>query len=226
MSSQYYIKASDIKKIYKMGKEEVAALRGVSLEINEGEYIAITGPSGSGKSTLLHIVGCLDVPSDGKYNFKGKETSKLSDKELSRLRNKDIGFVFQFFYLLPRENVLHNVELPLFYRNIAQKEREDMAISALEKVDMEHRIKHIPSELSGGERQRVAIARALVGEPDLILADEPTGNLDTKTGAEIVSLFEKLNEEGKTVIIITHEYSIAERADRVLTLIDGKIEGE
>ncbi len=226
MSSQYYIKASDIKKIYKMGKEEVAALRGVSLEINEGEYIAITGPSGSGKSTLLHIVGCLDVPSDGKYNFKGKETNKLSDKELSRLRNKDIGFVFQFFYLLPRENVLHNVELPLFYRNIAQKEREDMAISALEKVDMEHRIKHIPSELSGGERQRVAIARALVGEPDLILADEPTGNLDTKTGAEIVSLFEKLNEEGKTVIIITHEYSIAERADRVLTLIDGKIEGE
>jgi putative ABC transport system ATP-binding protein len=225
MSSQY-IKASDIKKIYKMGKEEVAALRGVSLEINEGEYIAITGPSGSGKSTLLHIVGCLDVPSDGKYNFKGKETSKLSDKELSRLRNKDIGFVFQFFYLLPRENVLHNVELPLFYRNITQKEREDMAISALEKVDMEHRIKHIPSELSGGERQRVAIARALVGEPDLILADEPTGNLDTKTGAEIVSLFEKLNEEGKTVIIITHEYSIAERADRVLTLIDGKIEGE
>lgn len=225
MSSQY-IKASDIKKIYKMGKEEVAALRGVSLEINEGEYIAITGPSGSGKSTLLHIVGCLDVPSDGKYNFKGKETNKLSDKELSRLRNKDIGFVFQFFYLLPRENVLHNVELPLFYRNIAQKEREDMAISALEKVDMEHRIKHIPSELSGGERQRVAIARALVGEPDLILADEPTGNLDTKTGAEIVSLFEKLNEEGKTVIIITHEYSIAERADRVLTLIDGKIEGE
>lgn len=225
MSSQY-IKASDIKKIYKMGKEEVAALRGVSLEINEGEYIAITGPSGSGKSTLLHIVGCLDVPSDGKYNFKGKETSKLSDKELSRLRNKDIGFVFQFFYLLPRENVLHNVELPLFYRNIAQKEREDMAISALEKVDMEHRIKHIPSELSGGERQRVAIARALVGEPDLILADEPTGNLDTKTGAEIVSLFEKLNEEGKTVIIITHEYSIAERADRVLTLIDGKIEGD
>jgi putative ABC transport system ATP-binding protein len=209
-----------------MGKEEVAALRGVSLEINEGEYIAITGPSGSGKSTLLHIVGCLDVPSDGKYNFKGKETSKLSDKELSRLRNKDIGFVFQFFYLLPRENVLHNVELPLFYRNITQKEREDMAISALEKVDMEHRIKHIPSELSGGERQRVAIARALVGEPDLILADEPTGNLDTKTGAEIVSLFEKLNEEGKTVIIITHEYSIAERADRVLTLIDGKIEGE
>lgn len=225
MNSQY-IKASDIKKIYKMGKEEVAALRGVSLEINEGEYIAITGPSGSGKSTLLHIVGCLDVPSDGKYNFKGKETSKLSDKELSRLRNKDIGFVFQFFYLLPRENVLHNVELPLFYRNITQKEREDMAISALEKVDMEHRIKHIPSELSGGERQRVAIARALVGEPDLILADEPTGNLDTKTGAEIVSLFEKLNEEGKTVIIITHEYSIAERADRVLTLIDGKIEGE
>jgi putative ABC transport system ATP-binding protein len=222
--NDFLIEAESIKKIYKVGEQETSALRGISLEIKEGEYIAVTGPSGSGKSTLLHILGCLDLPTSGNYKFKGKEISNLKDIELSKIRNREIGFVFQFFNLLPREDSLHNVELPLIYRNIPDTKRKKMAISALEKINMLHRSNHLPNELSGGERQRVAIARAIVAEPELILADEPTGNLDSKTGEEIISLFENLHKEGKTVIIVTHESSIAEKAGRVIRLKDGMIE--
>jgi len=222
--SKLLIEAKNIRKEYKIGKEKVEAIKKVSLKVKEGEFISIVGPSGSGKSTLLHILGCLDVASSGEYRYKGKETKDLSDKELSRLRNKEVGFVFQFFYLLPRENVLQNVELPLLYRDTAQETRKNMALEALEKVGMTHRVKHLPSELSGGERQRVAIARALVGEPSLVLADEPTGNLDTKTGKSIISIFEELNKAGKTIILITHEMELAEKTQRIISLRDGEIE--
>jgi putative ABC transport system ATP-binding protein len=223
--NKIHIEAKNIRKEYKMGEEKVAALKGVSLQVKEREFIAIVGTSGSGKSTLLHILGCLDIPTSGKYHYRGKETKNLSDKELSSLRNEEIGFVFQFFYLLPRENILQNVELPLLYRDTTPERRNKMAREALEKVGMSHRINHLPSELSGGERQRVAIARALVGEPNLILADEPTGNLDTKTGESIISIFEDLSNAGKTIILITHEMGLAEKAERIIKIRDGEIEG-
>ena len=223
--NKIHIEAKNIRKEYKMGEEKVAALKGVSLQVKEKEFIAIVGTSGSGKSTLLHILGCLDIPTSGKYHYRGKETKNLSDKELSSLRNEEIGFVFQFFYLLPRENILQNVELPLLYRDTTPEKRNKMAREALEKVGMSHRINHLPSELSGGERQRVAIARALVGEPNLILADEPTGNLDTKTGESIISIFEDLSNAGKTIILITHEMGLAEKAERIIKIRDGEIEG-
>jgi putative ABC transport system ATP-binding protein len=223
--SKLLIETRNVRKEYKMGEEKVEAIKGMSLKIKEGEFITIIGPSGSGKSTLLHILGCLDLPTTGEYLYKGKEVSTYSDDQLSAFRNREIGFVFQFFYLLPRENVLENVKLPLLYRDTTEKIRNDMAIKALEKVGMDHRKKHLPSELSGGERQRVAIARALVGEPNLILADEPTGNLDTKTGEAIISIFEELSNAGKTVILITHEMELAEKAGRIIRIRDGEIEG-
>jgi len=223
--SNILIETKNVRKEYSMGEEKVEAIKNMSLKIKEGEFIAIIGPSGSGKSTLLHIFGCLDLPTSGEYLYKGKEVSTYSDDQLSAFRNREIGFVFQFFYLLSRENVLENVKLPLLYRNTNEKDKEDMVAKALEKVGMDHRKKHLPSELSGGERQRVAIARALVGEPNLILADEPTGNLDTKTGESIISIFEELSKAGKTVILITHEMELAEKADRIIKIRDGEIEG-
>ena len=223
--SNLLIQTKNLKKEYRMGKERVEAIKNMSLKIKEGEFITIIGPSGSGKSTLLHILGCLDLPTRGEYLYKGKEVSTYSDDQLSAFRNMEIGFVFQFFYLLPRENVLENVKLPLIYRNTSETVRIELAEKALEKVGMGHREKHLPTELSGGERQRVAIARALVGEPNLILADEPTGNLDTKTGESIISIFEELRDAGKTVILITHEMELAEKAGRIIRIRDGEIEG-
>jgi putative ABC transport system ATP-binding protein len=223
--SKLLIEAKNIKKEYKMGEEKVEAIKKMSLKVKEGEFISIIGPSGSGKSTLLHILGCLDLPTSGEYLYKGKEVSTYSDDQLSVFRNREIGFVFQFFYLLPRENVLENVKLPLIYRDTPEEDKNDMAMKALMKVGMEKRKKHLPTELSGGERQRVAIARALVGEPNLILADEPTGNLDTKTGESIISIFEELYKTGKTIIMITHEKELAEKAEKIVKIRDGEIEG-
>jgi putative ABC transport system ATP-binding protein len=223
--SKLLIEAKNIKKEYKMGEEKVEAIKKMSLKVKEGEFISIIGPSGSGKSTLLHILGCLDLPTSGEYLYKGKEVSTYSDDQLSVFRNREIGFVFQFFYLLPRENVLENVKLPLIYRDTPEEDKYDMAMKALMKVGMEKRKKHLPTELSGGERQRVAIARALVGEPNLILADEPTGNLDTKTGESIISIFEELYKTGKTIIMITHEKELAEKAEKIVKIRDGEIEG-
>jgi putative ABC transport system ATP-binding protein len=223
--SKLLIEAKNIRKEYEMGEEKVEAIKNMSLKIKEGEFITIIGPSGSGKSTLLHILGCLDLPTTGEYLYKGKEISTYSDDQLSAFRNREIGFVFQFFYLLPRENVLENVKLPLIYRDINERARNELAEKALEKVGMDHRKKHLPTELSGGERQRVAIARALVGEPNLILADEPTGNLDTKTGESIISIFEELSKAGKTVILITHEMELAEKSEKIIRIRDGEIEG-
>jgi putative ABC transport system ATP-binding protein len=223
--SNILIEAKNVKKEYEMGEEKVEAIKNISLKVKEGEFISIIGPSGSGKSTLLHIFGCLDLPTSGEYLYRGKEVSTYSDDQLSAFRNREIGFVFQFFYLLPRENVLENVKLPLLYRDTTEKVRNDMAVKALEKVGMKQRKNHLPTELSGGERQRVAIARALVGEPNLILADEPTGNLDTKTGESIISIFEELYKTGKTIIMITHEKELAEKAEKIIKIRDGKIEG-
>ena len=223
--SKLLIETRRVRKEYTMGEKKVEAIKNMSIKVKKGEFIAIIGPSGSGKSTLLHILGCLDLPSSGEYLYKGKEVSTYSDDQLSAFRNKEIGFVFQFFYLLSRENVLENVKLPLLYRNTNGQKRDAMAIKALEKVGMDHRKEHLPSELSGGERQRVAIARALVGEPNLILADEPTGNLDTKTGEAIISIFEELSDAGRTVILITHEMELAEKAERIIKIRDGEIEG-
>jgi putative ABC transport system ATP-binding protein len=216
----------DIWKIYKLGKEEVQALRGISLQIKKNEFVAIMGPSGSGKSTLLNILGCLDTPTSGQYFLNGKEVSQLTDEELALIRNKEIGFVFQVFNLLPNVDAYHNVELPLIYNGTPKKERRERVISALQMVELAHRMKHKPSELSGGERQRVAIARALVNNPSIILADEPTGNLDSRAGAEILNLFEKLHSLGNTIIIVTHDPNIAERAKRIIYLKDGEIERE
>lgn len=220
------ILAEDIWKIYKMGKQEVQALRGVSFSIEKNEFVAIMGPSGSGKSTIMNIVGCLDTPSEGKYYLKGKLVSTLSDNELAYIRNREIGFVFQVFNLLPRATAYHNVEIPLIYKGTKKKEREERTRRALEMVEMTERKDHRPSELSGGERQRVAIARALVNEPSLLLADEPTGNLDSKTGQEILSLFRKIHAQGNTVIIVTHDRDIAQHAHRIITIRDGKITKE
>lgn len=206
-----------------MGEEKIYALKNINLKINPGDYISIMGPSGSGKSTLLHILGLLDTPSSGEYFFEGKNIKKLTDDERSHLRRENIGFVFQFFYLLPRLNALKNVELPLLLSGINKKERTERAIYYLEKVGLSHRIKHKPEELSGGERQRVAIARACVMKPSLLLADEPSGNLDRKSAYEIVELLERFNSEGKTLIIVTHDFDIAKRAKIKLNIRDGEI---
>jgi len=215
-----------IAKIYQVGSEEVHALRDASLKIDKNEYVAIMGPSGSGKSTLMNILGCLDTPTKGLYNFKNVNVSDMDDNELASIRNKEIGFVFQTFNLLPRSDALHNVELPLIYSGIPKDERRERAREALENVGLGDRITHKPNELSGGQRQRVAVARALVTKPSIILADEPTGNLDSKTGADIMSLFNEIYEQGNTIILVTHEEYIAEHAARILRLKDGLIESD
>ena len=218
------ITVEELEKMYQMGTEQVRALRGVSLTIDRGEYVAIMGPSGSGKSTLMNILGCLDTPTSGTYELNGKLVSELSDDELAHIRNREIGFVFQTFNLLPRADALHNVELPLIYRGIPGKERKERSMDALESVGLQDRLHHKPNELSGAQRQRVAIARALVNNPSIILADEPTGNLDSKTGDEIIEVFDHLNEQGHTIILVTHEEYIADHSERIVRLKDGQIE--
>ena len=216
----------DLHRVYEVGSEKVHALNGVDLDIEQNEYVAIMGPSGSGKSTLMNIVGCLDTPTGGSYRLKDNEIGKMSDDELARIRNQEIGFVFQTFNLLSRADVLHNVELPLVYAGIRHEERRRRAREAIELVGLTDRIKHKPNELSGGQRQRVAIARALVNKPSIILADEPTGNLDTHTGEEIMAAFERIWKQGNTVILVTHEADIAAHARRVVRMRDGKIESD
>ena len=218
------IRTWDLKKTYVMGDQEIHAVSGVDLEIRRGEYVAIMGPSGSGKSTLMNLIGCLDTPSSGLYYLNGKLVSDMDDDELARIRNQEIGFVFQTFNLLARATALHNVELPLIYSGISAKERDGRAREALRAVDLEQRMLHKPSELSGGQRQRVAIARALVNHPSLLLADEPTGALDSVTGNEIMALVEKLHEKGNTIVLVTHEHDIAMHARRVVHIRDGKVE--
>lgn len=220
---QVMIRTDNLWKTYVMGEEEIHALRGVSFEIERGEYVAIIGPSGSGKSTLMNMIGCLDTPSKGEYWLNGKLVSQMDDDELAWIRNKEIGFVFQTFNLLPRATALHNVELPLIYNGTPSGKRLEMAKKALESVELGHRMSHKPNELSGGQRQRVAIARALVNSPSIILADEPTGNLDSKTSVEIMNVLERLHESGNTIILVTHEPDIASHAHRVLTILDGQI---
>ncbi|WP_334266781.1 ABC transporter ATP-binding protein [Edaphobacter sp. HDX4] len=217
------IVTDNLWKTYEMGDQEVHALRGVNLRIRHNEYVAIMGPSGSGKSTLMNLIGCLDSPSQGKYWLNGHDVSELNDDELARIRNKEIGFVFQTFNLLARATALHNVELPLIYNGTSAVEREQRAKAALESVNLGTRMLHKPNELSGGQRQRVAIARALVNNPSIILADEPTGNLDSKTGDEIMALFDELHSRGNTIVLVTHEPDIAEYAHRVVTIRDGVI---
>jgi len=218
------IDTHDLWKTYVMGSEEIHALRGVSIGIERGEYVAIMGPSGSGKSTLMNLIGCLDTPSKGSYLLNGKQVSQMNDNELARIRNEEIGFVFQTFNLLPRATALQNVELPLVYGGVQGKERGQRARAALEKVELGSRMGHRPNELSGGQRQRVAIARALVNNPSILLADEPTGNLDSKTGSEIMALFARLHEAGNTIVLVTHEADIAQFAHRTIHLRDGKVE--
>ena len=220
------IRTEDLWKIYEMGAEKVNALQSVSLEVEMGEYVAIMGPSGSGKSTLMNLIGCLDTPTRGNYYLNDKLVSQMNDDELARIRNKEIGFVFQTFNLLARATAAHNVELPLIYNGTESEIRKRKAGEALRLVDLEHRATHKPNELSGGERQRVAIARALVNNPSLILADEPTGNLDTNTGKDIMKILKKLHYQGNTIIIVTHEHDIATYADRILYIRDGAIEKE
>jgi putative ABC transport system ATP-binding protein len=218
------IETRDLWKTYVMGEEEIHALRGVSIQIERGEYVAIMGPSGSGKSTLMNLIGCLDTPSKGSYLLNGKEVAAMNDDELARIRNEEIGFVFQTFNLLPRATALHNVELPLIYAGMPSKDRIERARQALEKVELMSRATHRPNELSGGQRQRVAIARALVNNPSILLADEPTGNLDSKTGQEIMGVFERLHSAGNTIVLVTHEADIAAFAHRVISIRDGQVE--
>jgi putative ABC transport system ATP-binding protein len=218
------IETRDLWKTYTMGEEEIHALRGVSIQIERGEYVAIMGPSGSGKSTLMNLIGCLDTPSKGSYLLNEKEVAEMNDDELAQIRNEEIGFVFQTFNLLPRATALHNVELPLIYAGISGKARQEKAKQALEKVDLMSRASHRPNELSGGQRQRVAIARALVNDPSILLADEPTGNLDSKTGNEIVGVFERLHASGNTIVLVTHEADIAAYAHRTIHIRDGQVE--
>ena len=217
------IRIEDVTKTYRMGKVDVAALGGIDLEIDEGEYVALMGPSGSGKSTLMQIIGCLDSPSAGRYLFRGSDVSGLGKRRLAHIRNKEIGFVFQTFNLLPRANVVRNVSLPLIYAGVGARERKRRAMAVLDQVGLTERARHKPSELSGGQRQRAAVARALVNNPAMILADEPTGNLDTRSGNEVMAIFDRLNEEGRTLIIVTHDSDIAAHARRVLRLVDGRI---
>ena len=218
------LEVKKVKKIYQMGKVKVEALRGVSFYIDKGEFVAIMGPSGSGKSTLMHIIGCLDQPTEGNFIIGGKDVSKLNDDRLAEIRNKRIGFVFQQFNLLSRTSILHNVEIPLIYAGLKAKQRRELAQQALERVGLGDRVRHKPNEISGGEKQRAAIARALVNNPLIILADEPTGNLDTKTGEEIIKIFYKLHQQGNTIIMVTHEAEIARHAQRIIHLRDGLIE--
>ncbi|WP_246850022.1 ABC transporter ATP-binding protein [Rufibacter roseolus] len=220
------IKTENISRMYQMGNETIHALRSISIEIKKGEYVAFMGPSGSGKSTLMNIVGCLDTPTSGTYILNGNDVSNMADNELATVRNKEIGFVFQTFNLLPRSSSLENVALPLVYAGFGKSEREERAMAALDSVGLGSRAKHKPNELSGGQRQRVAIARALVNDPSIILADEPTGNLDTKTSYEIMGLFEALHAKGNTIIMVTHEDDIAHYAHRIVRLRDGLIESD
>ena len=218
------MEVSELWKTYQMGSIEIHALRGVDLRVEEGEYIAIMGPSGSGKSTLLNLLGCLDTPSRGRYVLNQRDVSSMDEDELAIVRNQEIGFVFQTFNLLARATALHNVELPLIYAGVSSEERHARALEALEKVDLADRVEHRPNELSGGQRQRVAIARALVNNPSIILADEPTGNLDSTTGKEILALLDHLHERGHTLFVVTHEQEVAEHAEAIVRLRDGKIE--
>ncbi len=218
------IKMRGIWKTYQMGTEQLHALRNVSFDVRKGEYLAIIGPSGSGKSTLMNLIGCLDSPSKGEYWINGEQVAEMTDDELARIRNKEIGFVFQTFNLLSRATALHNVELPLIYSGMGSGERHEKAIDALESVELGDRVTHRPNELSGGQRQRVAIARALVNHPSILLADEPTGALDTATSTEIMSLFKRLHDEGNTIIVVTHEADVAKRANRIISIRDGEIE--
>ena len=218
------IETRDLWKTYVMGEEEIHALRGVSVQIERGEYVAIMGPSGSGKSTLMNLIGCLDTPSRGSYLLNGKLVSEMNDNELARIRNQEIGFVFQTFNLLPRASALQNVELPLVYAGVPARDRVARAKEALERVELGPRMSHKPNELSGGQRQRVAIARALVNKPSILLADEPTGNLDSKTGTEIMGLFARLHEAGNTIVLVTHEADVAAHAFRAIHIRDGQVE--
>ncbi len=224
VTSGIVIQTEDLWKTYEMGAEQLHALRGVSIEVLKGEYVAIMGPSGSGKSTLMNLIGCLDTPTKGRYWLAGRLVSELDDDELAYIRNKEIGFVFQTFNLLPRATALHNVELPMIYNGTPSEERLERAKKALQQVDLADRMLHKPNELSGGQRQRVAVARALVNAPSILLADEPTGNLDSATGEEIMALFARLHQGGNTIILVTHEADIAAHAHRVIRLRDGKIE--
>ena len=217
------IETRDLWKTYRMGNEEIHALQGVSIQIERGEYVAIMGPSGSGKSTLMNLIGCLDTPSRGSYLLNGQQVRELDDDELARIRNEEIGFVFQTFNLLARATALHNVELPLVYAGVPGPDRRARALEALDRVELSDRVTHRPNELSGGQRQRVAIARALVNDPSILLADEPTGNLDSKTGLEIMTLFERLHATGNTIVLITHEPKVAEYAHRAVYLRDGQV---
>lgn len=217
------IEVENVVKIYQMGDTQLTALDDVSLKVDKGEFTAIMGPSGSGKSTFMNILGCLDKMNSGKYTLNNKDVSDLTDNELAYVRNKELGFVFQSFNLIPRRTLLENVELPMVYAGVPAKERRDRALSALEKVGLQDRIKHMPNEISGGQKQRAAIARAIVNSPSVIMADEPTGNLDTKSSEEIMKIFQKLNEEGATVIMVTHEPDISQHAKRVVRFRDGKI---
>ncbi len=226
MSIQRLIALRNVKKIYPMGAEEVRALDGVSLDVYPNEYVAVMGPSGSGKSTLMNVIGCLDTPTEGTYHLRGENVGEMEDDELAEIRNREVGFVFQTFNLLPRVNCIQNVELPLIYSAKRKAERRRMAEIALDKVGLSDRVTHKPNELSGGQRQRVAVARALVNNPSLVLADEPTGNLDTKTGKEIMMLFEALYRRGNTLMVVTHEEEVSRHARRVIRLRDGLIESD